>query len=235
MNCLIVDDERPALELLADNVRQVSFLKLVATARSATEAFGILAEHTIDLIFLDIQMPGINGLEFLRTLRHPPLVIMVTAYQEHALDGFELDVVDYLVKPAAFPRFLKAVQKAQNVFKLKQQAQLRPAEGADHVFVNANYSLVKVTISEITFIEGLKDYVRINLTSGKNVITRLGLKAVEEKLDDVRFMRIHKSYIIALDKIDSIQKSQLIIQGKEIPIGEGYRQFLQSYINSKNL
>ena len=235
MNCLIVDDEKPALELLEDNIRQISFLKLTAIARSATDAISILAEHAIDLIFLDIQMPGISGLEFLGSLRRPPLVILVTAFQQHALDGFELDVVDYLVKPVPFPRFLKAVQKAQNLFKLKQQAQLNTSKENEHVFVNANYSLVKVMICEITFVEGLKDYVRINLTSGKTVITRLGLKVVEEKLDDIKFMRVHKSIIIALDKIDSIQKTQLIIQGREIPIGEGYRQFLQNYINSKNL
>jgi two-component system LytT family response regulator len=235
MNCLIVDDEKPALELLEDNIRQVSFLTLAATARNATEAMVVLTEHTIDLMFLDIQMPGITGLEFLGQLRHPPLVILVTAFQQHALDGFELDVVDYLVKPVPFPRFLKAVQKAQNLFKLKQQAQLTPSKETEHVFVNANYSLVRVMICEITFIEGLKDYVRINMISGKTVITRLGLKAIEEKLNNGRFMRVHKSFIIALDKIDSIQKTQLVIQGREIPIGEGYRQFLQNYINSKNL
>jgi DNA-binding LytR/AlgR family response regulator len=234
MNCLIIDDELPARELLEDNIRQVPALNLVAKARSASEAMGILSEQPIDLVFLDIQMPGITGIEFLRSLKYPPLVILVTAYEEHALDGFDLDVVDYLIKPVPFHRFLKAVQKAQNMLKVSKFVHKMPAE-SEHVFVNANYSLVKVMLHEINFIEGLKDYVRINLNSGKIVITRLGLRAVEEKFDAAKFMRVHKSYIIALDKIDSIQKTQLIIQGKEIPIGDGYRQILQNYINSKNL
>jgi two-component system LytT family response regulator len=234
MNCLIVDDELPARELLEDNIKQVPVLNLVATARSASEAMGILGEQAIDLIFLDIQMPGITGLDFLRSLNQPPLVILVTAYEEHALDGFDLNVVDYLIKPVPFHRFLKAVQKAQHMLKFSKFTNKTPVE-SEHVFVNANYSLVKVMLHEIIFIEGLKDYVRINLTSGKMVITRLGLRAVEEKLDAAKFMRVHKSYVIALDKIDSIQKTQLIIQGKEIPIGDGYRQILQNYINGKNL
>lgn len=235
MNCLIVEDERPALELLEDNIRQVSFLNQVAAARTAAEAFEAIGKYRVDLIFLDIQMPGLTGLEFLRSLTHPPLVILVTASHEHALDGFDLNVVDYLIKPVPFPRFLKAVQKAQHMFKVNRNVQVPVSEEDEHVFVNANYSLVKVMLREIAFIEGLKDYVRINMTSGKIVITRLGLKAVEQKLDTLKFMRVHKSYIIALDKIDSIQKSQLTIQGKEIPIGDGYRPLLQNYINNKNL
>jgi DNA-binding LytR/AlgR family response regulator len=233
MNCLIIDDELPARELLEDNIRQVPGLNLVAKLRSASEAIGILSEQAIDLVFLDIQMPGITGIEFLRLLKYPPLVILVTAYEEHALDGFDLDVVDYLIKPVPFHRFLKAVQKAQHMLKVSKFVNKTPE--SEHVFVNANYSLVKVMLHEIIFIEGLKDYVRINLNSGKTVITRLGLKAVEEKFDAAKFMRVHKSFIIALDKIDSIQKTQLIIQGKEIPIGDGYRQLLQHYINGKNL
>jgi two-component system LytT family response regulator len=235
MNCLIVDDEPLALDLLADNIRQIPFLNLVAACRSAAEAVVVLSEHQIDLVFLDIQMPGVNGLELLRSLKYPPLVVLVTAYEEHAIDGYELDVVDYVLKPVAFSRFLKAVQKAHNIFRMVGQNNKTPVPNADHVFVNANYSLVKVMLHEITFIEGLKDYVRINMTTGKIVINRVGLKVIEEKLDAVKFMRVHKSYIIALDKIDSIQKTQLTIQDREIPIGDGYRQLLQSYISSKNL
>jgi len=235
MNCLIVDDELPARELLEDNIRQVPYLNLIGQARNATEALGLLNSHDVDLMFLDIQMPGITGLDLLGSLQHPPLVVMVTAFEEHALEGFELNVIDYLVKPVPFPRFLKAVQKANQLMQLqKAAAQVNPPT-AEHVFVNANYSLVKVMLDEITFIEGLKDYVRIYLTSGKMIVTRLSLKSVEEKLGAEKFMRIHKSYIIAVDKIDSVQKTQLVVQNKELPIGDGYRQTLQTYINSKNL
>ena len=235
MNCLIVDDELPARELLEDNINQVPYLNLVGQARNASEALGILNEHHIDLIFLDIQMPGITGLDLLGSLQHPPMVIMVTAYEEHALEGFELNVIDYLVKPVPFPRFLKAVQKANQLFQLQKTAGQVTPPAPEHVFVNANYSLVKVMLDEITFIEGLKDYVKIYLASGKEIVTRLSLKSVEEKLSPAKFMRIHKSYIIALDKIDSIQKTQLTIRKKEIPIGDGYRQMVFSYLNDKNL
>ncbi len=235
MNCLIVDDEPLALDLLEDNIRQVPILNLVAACRSAAEAMVVLSERTIDLIFLDIQMPGVNGLEFLRLIKPLPLVILVTAYEEHAIDGFNLDVVDYVLKPVAFSRFLKAVQKAHTMFRMITLAGKAPVIETDHVFVNANYSLVKIMLHEIAYIEGLKDYARINMTNGNMVVTRLGLKVIEDKLDAGKFMRVHKSYIIALNKIDSVQKTQLTIQGHEIPIGDRYRQSLQSYISSKNL
>ena len=235
MNCILIDDETPALQLLEDYVGQIPYLNILAACKSPIQALEVIKSNQVDLIFLDIQMPGLNGLEFIRSMKQPPMIILVTAYEEHAVDGFNLDVVDYLVKPVPFSRFLKAVEKARELHQLRQpQAKLPIAEN-DHVFVNANYSLVKVKIQDITFIEGLKDYVRINLEESKPVITRIGLKSIEEKLGSERFMRVHKSYIIALDKIESVQKSQLMIAGVEIPIGEGYRQELQGYINRKNL
>ena len=235
MNCVIVDDELPARDLLEDNIRQFPYLHLIGQAKSAAEALTLLARENVDLLFLDIQMPGLTGLELLNSLRKPPLVIMVTAFEEHALAGFELEVVDYLVKPVPFPRFAKAVQRANELFEMRRLAQLKPVSPVEHVFVNANYSLVKVMLDDIVLIEGLKDYVKIHLLTGKEIITRLSLKAVEEKLDPGRFMRIHKSYVIARGKIDSIQKTQLIIQGREVPIGDGYRPLLQAYLENKNL
>ncbi|SDL02329.1 two component transcriptional regulator, LytTR family [Pedobacter sp. ok626] len=235
MNCILIDDERPALELLEDNIKQIPFLNIVAACRKPMEALELLKTLQVDLMFLDIQMPGINGLDLLRSINNPPMVILVTAYGEHALDGFNLNVVDYLVKPVPFSRLLKAVQKAHDLFQLRQPTGRLSAQENDHVFVNANYSLVKIIIQDITFIEGMKDYVRINIQGGKPVITRMGLRNIEERLGTERFMRVHKSYIIALDKIESVQKSQLVVAGIEIPIGEGYRQDLQRYISDKNL
>jgi len=232
MNCILVDDEKPALELLEDNVKQVPFLNLIATCRNPLQVANLLEKNAIDLIFLDIHMPSINGLELLKTIKNPPMVILVTAYEEYAIDGFNLDVVDYLVKPTPFNRFLKAVNKAHELYLSKQK---RVLPENDYVFVNANYSLIKVKIQDIAFIEGLKDYVRIHLTTGKPIITRLGLKGLEERLGANKFIRIHKSYIISLDKIESIQKNQLVVAGSEIPVGNGYRDLLQEYINQKNL
>lgn len=235
MNCLLLDDEKPALELLEDNVRQIPFLNVVACCRKPTEVLEILKTQQVDLLFLDIQMPGLNGLELLRTLEYPPMVILVTAYGEHALDGFELDVVDYLIKPVPFPRFLKAVQKAQALYQSKRLLQQKVAlDEHDHFFVNANYALVKVKLQDITFIEGMKDYVRINNVEGKPVTTRMGMKVVEERLNSGHFMRVHRSFIVALNKIESIQKSQLTIGGVDIPIGEAYRAQLQHYIAQRN-
>jgi len=235
MNCVIVDDELPARELLEDNIRQFAYLTLVGKARTAAEALTLLTRGNVDLLFLDIRMPGITGLELLGSLRNPPLAILVTAYEAHALEGFELEVVDYLVKPVPFARFSKAVQRAHELFGLRGQALQKAADPLEYVFVNANYSLVRVMLEDILLIEGLKDYVRIHLVSGKEIITRLTLRAIEEKLDPSRFMRIHKSFIIAMGKIDSIQKTQLVMQGREIPIGEGYRAGLQRYLDGKNL
>ncbi|MBB2150522.1 LytR/AlgR family response regulator transcription factor [Pedobacter gandavensis] len=234
MNCLLLDDEKPALDLLEDNVRQIPFLNVVACCRKPLEVLEILKKEQVDLIFMDIQMPGLNGLELIRSMEHPPMVILVTAYGEHALDGFELDVVDYLIKPVPFHRFLKAVQKAQALYQSKRLQNRVVLDENDHFFVNANYALVKVKLQEITFIEGMKDYVKINNVEGKPVTTRMGLKVVEERLNPVHFMRVHRSYIVALNKIESIQKSQLTIAGVEIPIGEAYRQQLQNYIAQKN-
>lgn len=234
MNCLLVDDERPALQLLEDNVRQIPYLNVVASLRNPMQVLEVLKEQQIDLIFLDIQMPGISGLELLKSLDNPPMVILVTAYAEHALDGFNLSAVDYLVKPVAFSRFVKAVEKARTLYMMRQPQQKAIQAEDDHFFVNANYALVKVKLNDITFIEGLKDYVKIHIVGGSLVTTRMGLKAVEERLNPERFMRVHKSYIISIDKIESIQKSQLVIAGCEIPIGESYRQALQHYIIKKN-
>jgi DNA-binding LytR/AlgR family response regulator len=235
MNCILIDDEKPALDLLEDNIRQISYLNIVASCRKPIQALEIIKTQQVDLMFLDIQMPGINGLDLLRSISNPPLVILITAYGEHALDGFNLDVVDYLVKPVPFSRFLKAVQKAHELFHIRQLQNRLSISENDHVFVNANYSLVKIRISDITFIEGMKDYVRINLAEGKPVITRMGLKNIEERLGSGRFMRVHRSYIIALSKIELVQKTQLIVAGVEIPIGEGYRQALHIYTSDKNL
>ena len=235
MNCIIVDDELPARELLEDNIKQIPFLNLIGKAKNASEALALLNSLDVDLMFLDIQMPKITGMQFLASLRKPPLVIMVTAFEQHALEGFELEVIDYLVKPVPFPRFAKAVQKASELQKMKKLTAQSVVGSLEHVFVNANYSLVKVMLDDITFIEGLKDYVKIHLASGKEIVTRLSLKSVEDKLNPAKFMRIHKSYIIALDKIDAIQKTQLTIGQKEIPIGDGYRQMVFAYLNDKNL
>ena len=223
IRCIAVDDERWALDLLADNIRQVPYLELVGRCKNAREATEHLHAEKIDLIFLDIQMPGLNGLQFIQTLPDLPMVIMVSAYEKYALEGFNLAVVDYLLKPVPLERFIKACNKAKALFDLKTQSK-SPASQADHIFVNVEYTLVKINFNEIKFIEGLKDYIKIHLqTSPKPVITRMSMKSMEEKLPLNSFLRVHKSYIVAIDKITSVKRDHVCILEQEIPVSESYK------------
>ncbi len=239
MNCLAIDDESLALDLLEDNIRKVPFLNLVARCRNAFEAVEHLRREAIDLIFLDIQMPGLTGVQFLQSLGpNPPMVIFVTAYEQYALEGFNLDVVDYLLKPVSFERFLKAVTKAHELHHLRTgsvsatdtspeapASAEAPAPAGDYLFVNADYSLVKIRLSDITYVEGLKDYVKIYQEGhSRPVITRLTMKALEEKLPVGRFLRVHKSYIVSLDKIESIRNLRIKIGAAQIPVSEHYSE-----------
>ncbi|MBE7176487.1 MAG: response regulator transcription factor [Mucilaginibacter polytrichastri] len=233
MRCLLVDDEKLALELMADNIARINFLEVSATCRNAVDALTVLHQQPIDLVFLDIQMPGISGLQFLQSLPNPPLTILVTAYEQHALEGFDLNVVDYLLKPVSFERFLKAAGKAVELFRLR--AQSRQSEQNGQIFVNAGYSLVNVNVEDILFIEGLKDYVKIHLKNAKPVVTRASLHSLVEKLPAGKFMRVHRSYIVAMKHIGSVQKQRFVIDGQEIPIGELYREPVQAYIDGHNL
>ena len=228
MRCLIVDDEKLALDLMEDNIRQVPFLQLVARCKNPLDAMEILNSESIDLIFLDIQMPGITGIQFLQSLKNSAMVVFVTAYEKYALEGYNLDVLDYLVKPVSFERFLKAANKALELFNLRNNQSKSSGEPADHpgyIFVSADYSLVKINIEDITVIEGLKDYIRIHLgPSAKPVITRMSMKAIEDKLPSQQFIRVHKSYIISIHRIASIRKGRILIDHLEIPISDNYRE-----------
>jgi DNA-binding LytR/AlgR family response regulator len=248
IRCLAVDDEMLSLELLEDNIRRIPFLQLVGRCINAIEAMDVLRREQVDLIFLDIQMGGITGTQFLQSLsgmNNRPMVIFVTAYKKYALDGFELDVLDYLVKPVAFERFLKAVNKAAEYHALRtapvatagtEAAPVPASPMADYFFVNVEYNLVKIAINHIYFIEGLKDYIKIYLQgTDKPVITRLPMKAVAEKLPGSRFIRIHKSFIVCIDKITSIRKNRIYIQQHIIPISDSYREDLFRIIDPQKL
>lgn len=227
IRCIAVDDERWALDLLADNIRQVPYLELVKRCKNALEASEALHAQKIDLIFLDVQMPGLSGLQFIQTLPEPPMIILVTAYEQYALEGFNLSVVDYLVKPVALERFIKACNKAKALFDLKNKDSEPSDNIADHIFVNVEYSLVRIMFHEITFVEGLKDYIKIHLTtSAKPVITRMSMKSMEEKLPIKKFARVHKSYIVALDKVTSVKRDFVCIGDHEIPVGESYKDII---------
>lgn len=230
ISCLAIDDEPLALQLLADNISRIPFLELIESCDDAFAANKIMQEQPIDLIFIDIQMPGITGLQFIQSLVKKPMVIIVTAYKQYALDGFALDVVDYLMKPVSLDRFMKACNKAKDLYELKQSATQPSLPKQDYFFVNVGYSLVKINFPEITYIEGLKDYVQIHTaTSPKAAIVRTSMKALEEALP-ADFERIHKSFIVNVKKITAIRKNAVFIADKELPVSESYKTVIDKLI-----
>lgn len=226
MHCIVVDDEKLARELMEDNIRRVPFLHLQRTCKNAIEAAEVLHTEAVDLMFLDVQMPELNGLDFVRTLSDPPMVILVSAYDRYALDGFALNVVDYLVKPVAFERFLAAANKAHELFTLKKKADTKSgAQSEGYFFVNVEYGLVKIEIDQISYIEGMKDYVQIHLASAsKPVMTRMSMKSIEKKLFLYNFVRIHKSFLVPVRKITSVKRDLLYVGSKELPVGDSYKE-----------
>lgn len=245
LNCLIVDDEPLAQEVLAAHIAKIPSLNLVQKCGNAMEAFEALHKNTIDLIFLDINMPVVSGLNFLRSLKDPPAVILTTAYTEYAMEGYELDVVDYLLKPVPFDRFFKAVKKASQ--HLNHQGRNVPAlaeESITHIpqavtqpnpvsieknyfFIKADGKLIKVNYADIKFIEGMKDYLKIHTTANA-IVTHHTMKAMEEQLPSSKFMRVHKSYIIALNAIKSIEGNiiHLDMDKAEVPLGSSFKEAL---------
>lgn len=236
INCIAIDDEPLALELLEDNIRQVPFLNLVGKSSNAINALQLLKETNVDLVFLDIQMPGLTGLQLIKSLSVKPMFILVTAYEKFALEGFNLDVVDYLVKPVSLDRFIKACNKAQELHELRTSN--KPVESKseeDYFFINVDYSLVKILFKNIIWIEGLKDYIKIYLKdSSKSIVTRLSMKAVEDELPTSLFIRIHKSYIISKNFITSVKKSSVFLDNKtELPVGENYKERIEELVSKR--
>lgn len=236
INCIAVDDENLARKLLQENIEQVPFLNLVKVCKNPFEAMEALQENKIDLMFLDIQMPGMLGTKFLASLKDKPLVILVTAYDNYAVESYNLDVVDYLMKPVSFDRFSKAAHKALDIFKKGKPSSALP-EGSitiqepESFFVNVEYSLVKIIFNDITHIEGLKDYIKIFITTQtRPILTKSTLKGIEERLPD-NFMRVQKSYIVNLDKIQSIRNHRITIDKFDIPVSDSNMEDLMNAIN----
>lgn len=226
----MVDDEPAALDILEHFIGRVYFLNLVKKCQNAIEAMQILEENQIDLLFLDINMPDVNGIQFLKSIMTKPAVIFTTGYKEYALDGFENDVVDFLLKPFDFERFLKAVNKANNLISktLRQPAiRIKPQQ---FIFVKADYKLVKINVEDILFVEGLKDYIKI-FTKQKLILTLMSMTSIEEKLPSDEFFRVHRSYIISISKIDSVSRHRVIIGEKFIPISVPYRDRFYTIID----
>lgn len=236
MKCVIIDDEPLAVDLLQDFVKKVDVLELVSTFNNAIDAVSFINQNNIDLVFLDIQMPHFSGIDFLNTIEKKPLVIFTTAYSDYAVEGFNLGAVDYLVKPIPFHRFLKAVVRAQQVLQPVANTAIAENNNApeieqDFMFVRAEYENVKLNFADILFIEGLKDYVKIYTTDNKFTLTLISLIKLENLLSSKGFARIHRSYIINIKHVKSIQKNKVLISDKRIPISESYKNSFFEKIN----
>jgi DNA-binding LytR/AlgR family response regulator len=234
INCIALDDEPMALDLLEDNIKKVPFLNLIKKCNNAAEALEYLKNGMIDLIFLDIEMPNISGINFLKNLKNKPIVIFITAYEKYAIEGFELDVLDYLLKPVSFDRFHKAANKALEYYNYLNFSEPERKTHSKFIFVKADYKIIKINIDDILYIEGLKDYIKI-YSGNKPIITLSSLKSIESKLPPKNFVRVHKSFIISVQKIESISKSRIRILEKDIPISENYRDHFFKMIENNNL
>ncbi len=227
IKCLIVDDEQPARELLENYVEQIPMLELIASCKNPLEALAKMQSSTIDLVFLDIQMPELTGIEFLQSIPVKPVVIFTTAYQEYALEGYELEVIDYLLKPFTFERFLKGVNKAiQQISLLKKQEPETQAlvSNQDYIVLKADHRIHKIKHQDILYIEGLKEYVTFH-TKEQKIIVYKSLKGLKDELPDI-FLRVHKSFIVNSEKVKSLYGNQLEINDVQIPIGQSYKDLV---------
>jgi two-component system LytT family response regulator len=223
MNAIAIDDEPIALEIVASHASKVSFINLKATFTNAFEANSYLQQNKIDLIFLDIKMPDISGIDFLKSLNKPPLIIFTTAYSEHAVQSFELDAVDYLLKPFSLPRFLKACNKAKELFDLRLK---NPDKTLDHLFVKDGYQQIKVMFDEIVYIEADGNYTQFHLLNEKLMSSRITLNDLAEVLPK-NFVRIHRAFIVAKEKISKFDRNEVYVGNKIIPIGATYSDCLK--------
>ncbi|XMO85442.1 LytTR family DNA-binding domain-containing protein [Algibacter sp. AS12] len=235
ISCIIIDDEPLALELLEDFISKISFLKLVATCSNGFEATNILHTQKIDLIFTDIEMPNFSGIDIIKSLEYKPHFIFTTAYSHYAVEGFNLNAIDYLVKPIPFHRFLKAATRALNIITEKVEPATtiieKPSNEPEYIFVKSEYENIKINVNEIKYVEGLKDYIKIHTANKKPILTLNSLKNFEEKLGLSNFIRVHKSYIVSISHIHSVQRNRIIIDEKWIPIGFSYKNDFIKKIN----
>ncbi len=238
IKCLIVDDEPLALDVLEAYIDRLDDLELVGRLDNAVEAFNVLQKEEVELLFLDIQMPKLTGIDLLKNISDPPQVIFTTAYRDYALQGYELDVVDYLLKPISFDRFLRAVNKVIQQSSRDSSPASATTEDLDsgeaHIYLKSDKKMVKIPLADILYIESLKDYIRV-FTPEKNVTAYQRISFMEEKLPSHKFIRVHRSFIVNLDKVDAYSTPSVEVGGKEIPIGRNYRQDVLKALNDQNL
>lgn len=241
LKCLVVDDKPLAIDILADYIDKILFLELVATTTNPVEGLSIVREQNIDLVFLDIQMPELNGLQFIKIAGRQCKVILTTAYSEYALDGYEHDVVDYLLKPIAFDRFYRAAEKALHAFTVPEgisatpapaPVHLQPSGAANYLFVKTEHRIQKVNLRDILYIEGLQNYISMQ-TAADRIMSLQTLKRIAEQLPEQEFVRVHRSFIVALKHITYIERSRIFIGETIIPVGDSYRDAFYTFLSLK--
>lgn len=236
LKCAIVDDEPLALELLKSYVKKTPVLELNGAYSSAIEAMKMLPDNPVDLLFLDIQMPELNGLEFSHMVPEDTRIVFTTAFGQYALDGYKVNALDYLLKPISYTDFLQSVNKAVQWFDRKRVTDNEPTDKPDFIYVKSDYKLIQISLKDILYIEGLKDYVKIHLEGeSRPILSLTSLKALEEKLPTDRFIRVHRSYIVQKQKIRVIDKARIVFGKEYIPVSESYKQELQNYINDHSV
>jgi len=229
IKCLIVDDEPLAIRLIEKHIAKIDALEVVATCNTALKAFELLNSQSIDLLFLDIKMPNITGIEFLKNLKNPPKTILTTAYRDYALEGYDLGVVDYLLKPITFERFFKAVNRI--VETTKNDVKTNESVSNEFILVKSGIKNHKININDILYIESLKDYIKINTIDGKSVTSKYKISDIEAELEGNCFLRIHRSFIINSSKISAFTTNEIEINGFEIPIGASYKEIAISFLD----
>lgn len=236
IRCIAIDDEPLALTQIAGYIKKTPFLELVGQYESALKSIVVLENNQVDLMFVDINMPDLSGMDFVKTLEDPPMVVFVTAYSEYALEGFRADAVDYLLKPISYVDFLKSANKVKSLIDTRHFLSDDIRSDKDFLFIKSDYKLLRINFDDIKYIEGMSEYIRIHLTSSKPVMTLMSLKSVEEILPTDRFMRVHRSYIVNLTKVSLVERNRIIFDGNiYIPVSDQYKTNFQNYIDKNFL
>ncbi len=231
--CIAIDDEPLAVTKISAYIQKTPFLELVAECRSAFEAMSVIKDNKIQLIFIDINMPDLSGLEFVKSLTDKPYIVFTTAYSEYAVEGFQVDAADYLLKPITYTSFLKAANKVKNLIDLTANGLKESIRATtSHLFVKSEYKLIRIDLDDIRYIESQHEYIKIHLVNSNPVMTQLSLKAIEEQLPSERFMRVHRSFIVNLKKVSVIERNRIVFDGKvHIPVSDQYKEKFQAYID----
>ena len=236
IRCIAIDDEPLALKQIADYISKTPFLELAGLCESALQALELLDKTPVDLMFVDVNMPDLSGMDFVKTLENPPFIVFVTAYSEYALEGFRVDAIDYLLKPISYSDFLQSANKVKAWFDAMQQKPAEVMSNKDFLFIKSEYKILRINFDDIKYIEAMSEYIRIHLVNSKPVMTQLSMKSIENQLPEDRFMRVHRSFIINLSKISVIERNRIIFDGTVyIPVSDQYKSKFQNYIEKNFL